>query len=337
MIIMLNNNHTAAQRQSLMDSLGEHNITIHNVQGQSHEVLGLVGETNQISTDSISKFDAVERVERILEPYKQASRSFQSHDTIVNVDGVKVGGEHFMVAAGPCSVEDEDLMVETAIALKARGANMLRGGAFKPRTSPYSFQGLGEEGLRRLRVAKAETGLPIVSELMSADDLELFVEHVDLIQIGTRNMQNFSLLKELGKIKTPILLKRGLTATYEEWLMSAEYIMAGGNTNVILCERGIRTFEQGTRNTLDLQAVPYLKSKTHLPIVIDPSHAAGIRDFVSPMSKAAIVSGANGLVIEAHPNPEKAWSDGQQTISLEDFAQLMAASAPLLSLEQRVI
>ena len=306
------------------------------MQGQSHEILGLVGETSQISTDSISKFDAVERVERILEPYKQASRSFQSHDTIVDVDGVKGGGEHFMVAAGPCSVEYEDLMVETAIALKARGANMLRGGAFKPRTSPYSFQGLGEEGLRRLRVAKAETGLPIVSELMSADNLDLFVQHVDLIQIGTRNMQNFSLLKELGKINTPILLKRGLTATYEEWLMSAEYIMAGGNTNVILCERGIRTFEQGTRNTLDLQAVPYLKSKTHLPIVIDPSHAAGIRDFVKPMSKAAIVSGANGLVIEAHPNPEKAWSDGQQTISLQDFEQLMAAAQPLLSLEQRV-
>lgn len=336
MIIMLNNNHTASERQSLINSLEEHNVTIHNVQGQSHEILGLVGETSQISTDSISKFDAVERVERILEPYKQASRSFQSHDTIVDVDGVKVGGEHFMVAAGPCSVEDEDLMVETAIALKARGANMLRGGAFKPRTSPYSFQGLGEEGLRRLRVAKAETGLPIVSELMSADNLDLFVQHVDLIQIGTRNMQNFSLLKELGKINTPILLKRGLTATYEEWLMSAEYIMAGGNTNVILCERGIRTFEQGTRNTLDLQAVPYLKSKTHLPIVIDPSHAAGIRDFVKPMSKAAIVSGANGLVIEAHPNPEKAWSDGQQTISLQDFEQLMAAAQPLLSLEQRV-
>lgn len=337
MIIMLNSKHTEAQRQSLMDSLDGHNIKIHNVQGQSHEVLGLVGETNQISTDSISKFDAVERVERILEPYKQASRAFQSHDTIVDVDGVKVGGEHFMMAAGPCSVEDEDLMVETAIALKALGANMLRGGAFKPRTSPYSFQGLGEEGLRRLQVAKAETGLPIVSELMSADDLDLFVQHVDLIQIGTRNMQNFSLLKELGKINTPILLKRGLTATYEEWLMSAEYIMAGGNKNVILCERGIRTFEQGTRNTLDLQAVPYLKSKTHLPIVIDPSHAAGIRDFVTPMSKAAIVSGANGLVVEAHPNPEKAWSDGQQTISIQDFEKLMAAAGPLLNLEERTI
>lgn len=334
MIIMLKQNHTKEQRESLLEALREYNVQVHKVQGESREIIGLVGETNRISTDSISKFDAVERIERIAEPYKQASRSFQSKDTIVDVDGVKVGGGHFMIAAGPCSVEDEDLMVETAIKLKAMGANMFRGGAFKPRTSPYSFQGLGKEGLRRLQVAKQETGLPIVSELMSADNLDMFVENVDLIQIGTRNMQNFSLLKELGKIDKPILLKRGLTATYEEWLMSAEYIMAGGNTNVILCERGIRTFETGTRNTLDLQAVPYLKSKTHLPIVIDPSHAAGIRDFVTPMSKAAIVSGANGLVIEAHPNPEKAWSDGQQTVSLETFESLVRASKPLLDLEQ---
>ena len=334
MIIMLKQEHTKEQRESLLEALREYNVQVHKVQGESREIIGLVGETNRISTDSISKFDAVERIERIAEPYKQASRSFQAKDTIVDVDGVKVGGGHFMIAAGPCSVEDEDLMVETAIKLKAMGANMFRGGAFKPRTSPYSFQGLGKEGLRRLQVAKQETGLPIVSELMSADNLDMFVEHVDLIQIGTRNMQNFSLLKELGKINKPILLKRGLTATYEEWLMSAEYIMAGGNTNVILCERGIRTFETGTRNTLDLQAVPYLKSKTHLPIVIDPSHAAGVRDFVKPMSKAAIVSGADGLVIEAHPNPEKAWSDGQQTVSLETFEALVKASKPLLDLEQ---
>lgn len=337
MIIMLKQEHTKEQRESLLEALREYNVQVHKVQGESREIIGLVGETNRISTDSISKFDAVERIERIAEPYKQASRSFQAKDTIVDVDGVKVGGGHFMIAAGPCSVEDEDLMVETAIKLKAVGANMFRGGAFKPRTSPYSFQGLGKEGLRRLQVAKQETGLPIVSELMSADNLDMFVEHVDLIQIGTRNMQNFSLLKELGKINKPILLKRGLTATYEEWLMSAEYIMAGGNTNVILCERGIRTFETGTRNTLDLQAVPYLKSKTHLPIVIDPSHAAGIRDFVAPMSKAAIVSGADGLVIEAHPNPEKAWSDGQQTVSLETFEALVKASKPLLDLEQMQI
>lgn len=337
MIIMLKQEHTKEQRESLLEALREYNVQVHKVQGESREIIGLVGETNRISTDSISKFDAVERIERIAEPYKQASRSFQAKDTIVDVDGVKVGGGHFMIAAGPCSVEDEDLMVETAIKLKAVGANMFRGGAFKPRTSPYSFQGLGKEGLRRLQVAKQETGLPIVSELMSADNLDMFVEHVDLIQIGTRNMQNFSLLKELGKINKPILLKRALTATYEEWLMSAEYIMAGGNTNVILCERGIRTFETGTRNTLDLQAVPYLKSKTHLPIVIDPSHAAGIRDFVAPMSKAAIVSGADGLVIEAHPNPEKAWSDGQQTVSLETFEALVKASKPLLDLEQMQI
>lgn len=337
MIIMLDRNHTKEQREALLESLKEYNVQVHNVQGESREIIGLVGETNRISVDSISKFDAVERVERIAEPYKQASRSFQQKDTIVNVDGVKVGGGHFMVAAGPCSVEDEDLMVETAIELKRMGANMFRGGAFKPRTSPYSFQGLGKEGLRRLQVAKQETELPIVSELMSVDDLDMFVENVDLIQIGTRNMQNFSLLKELGKINKPILLKRGLTATYEEWLMSAEYIMAGGNNNVILCERGIRTFETGTRNTLDIQAVPYLKSKTHLPIVIDPSHAAGIRDFVTPMSKAAIVSGADGLVIEAHPNPEKAWSDGQQTVSLDTFEQLVRQTKPLLELEQRQI
>ena len=257
------------------------------------------------------------------EPYKLANRAFHPEDTIVDVSGIPVGGGHMAMIAGPCSVESEEQVIDVAKAVKEAGANMLRGGAFKPRTSPYSFQGLGLEGLEMLCRAKEETGLPIVTELMSGEYLDIFDEKVDLIQIGARNMQNFDLLKQLGRTKRPILLKRGLNATYEEWIMSAEYIMASGNENVILCERGVRTFETYTRNTLDLQAIPVLKKMTHLPVVVDPSHAGGKWCMVEPLAMAAIAAGADGLMIEVHNNPDCALCDGGQSLKPEKYAVLL--------------
>ncbi len=259
----------------------------------------------------------------VQEPFKKANRLFHPENTIVDVNGVKIGGKKIAVIAGPCSVESEEQIVEIAKEVKELGANFLRGGAFKPRTSPYAFQGLKYEGLELLKKAKAKTGLPIVTELMSPYDIETFVENVDVIQVGARNMQNFDLLKELGKTNKPILLKRGLSATIEEWLMSAEYIMAGGNENVILCERGIRTFETYTRNTLDLSAVPAVKKLSHLPVVIDPSHSAGKYWMVEPLAKAAVAVGADGLIIEVHNDPANALCDGPQSIKPEKFAKLM--------------
>ena len=266
----------------------------------------------------------VERVMHVSEPYKLANRAFHPDDSIIDVSGVKVGGEHLALIAGPCSVESKEQVIEIAKAAKAAGANMLRGGAFKPRTSPYAFQGMGTEGLDILVAAKKETGLPIVSELMSADYIEEFNEKVDLVQIGARNMQNFDLLKEVGKRCTkPVLLKRGLSSTYEEWIMSAEYIMASGNPNVILCERGVRTFESYTRNTLDLQAIPVIKKLTHLPIIIDPSHAGGKWWLVEPMAKAAVAAGCDGLMIEVHNNPECALCDGPQSLKPKKYTELI--------------
>ena len=260
---------------------------------------------------------------RVQEPFKRANRMFHPEDSVVDVNGIKIGGKKIVVMAGPCSVETEEQIISVAKSVKLGGAAMLRGGAFKPRTSPYSFQGLKEKGLELLKIAKQETGLPIVTEIMSADKIERFVEDVDVIQVGARNMQNFELLKELGKTNKPILLKRGLSATIEEWIMSAEYIMAGGNDNVILCERGIRTFETYTRNTLDLSAIPAVKKLSHLPIVIDPSHASGMWWMVEPMAKAAIAAGADGLIIEVHNDPEHALCDGAQSLKPERFAHLM--------------
>ena len=273
----------------------------------------------------------------VTEPYKKANRLFHPEPTIVDVNGTKVGGGHLGIMAGPCSVESEEQVVAIAKAVKASGANFLRGGAFKPRTSPYSFQGLELEGLELLKIAKQETGLPIVTELMSTAYLDKFVEDVDVIQIGARNMQNFDLLKEVGKTQTPILLKRGMSSTIEEWLMSAEYIMAGGNENVILCERGIRTFETATRNTLDLSAVPVIKEKSHLPIIIDPSHATGKRDLVEPLAKAAIAVGADGLMIEVHNNPAKALCDGKQSIKPETFDDIMKTVKKYAKVEEKEI
>jgi len=291
--------------------------------GVNVTLLGIIGDTSAIDGRQIMVNKWVEKVMRVQEPFKRASRIFHPADTIVDVSGIKIGGNRLAVIAGPCSIETEDQMKCVAQSVKNSGAALLRGGAFKPRTSPYSFQGLKENGIDMLVEAGEHAHLPIVTEIMSIDKIDLFIEKVDLIQVGARNMQNFELLKALGQIDKPILLKRGLSATIEEWLMSAEYIMAGGNKNVILCERGIRTFETYTRNTLDLSAIPAVKKLSHLPVIVDPSHAAGMWWMVEPLAKAAIAVGADGLMIEVHNDPDNAWCDGAQSLTPERFNNLM--------------
>ena len=298
-------------------------LEAHTVRGEDIAIIGCIGEAFKIDPRLFEVDKCVKKVIHIQEPYKLANKTFHPEDTIVDVSGVKIGGGHMAVIAGPCSIESEEQMIEIAKSIKASGANLLRGGAFKPRTSPYSFQGMGEKGIDILCKAKEVTGLPIVSELISADYLDLFDEKVDLIQIGARNMQNFELLKKLGRTKRPILLKRGFNATYEEWMMSAEYILASGNENVILCERGVRTFETYTRNTLDLQAIPVVKRMSHLPIIVDPSHAGGKWWLVESMAKASVAAGADGLMIEVHDNPECALCDGGQSLKPNKFDTLM--------------
>ncbi|HIX13110.1 MAG TPA: 3-deoxy-7-phosphoheptulonate synthase [Candidatus Anaerofilum faecale] len=294
------------------------------IRGTDYNVFGLVGDTTKLDEKIIAANPWVDSVTRVAAPYKKANRLFHEADTIVDAGGVKIGGkEKIAVIGGPCSIEGEAQTLEIARAVKAAGGTMLRGGAYKPRTSPYAFQGLGTEGILDMVKAREETGLPIVSELMSEDRIDEFEEYVDLVQIGARNMQNFQLLKAVGRMKKPVLLKRGLANTIEEWIMSAEYIMAGGNENVIFCERGIRTFEKYTRNTLDLSVIPIIKEKTHLPIIIDPSHATGNWKYVESMSLAAIAAGADGLIIEVHPDPEHAWSDGAQSLKPDRFADVI--------------
>lgn len=296
---------------------------IHESIGETITIFGLVGDTSKLDPQSFYAFEYVDSVLRVQEPFKKVNRKFKPDDTIVDVCGIKIGGPNVVVMGGPCAVESlEQMDIITPLVIEA-GAKILRAGAYKPRTSPYSFQGLGIPGLDILRQMKEKYNTPIVSEVMSIEDVPLFVENVDLIQVGARNMQNFSLLKELGKTNKPILLKRGLANTIEEWLMSAEYIMAGGNPNVILCERGIRTFETSTRNTLDISSIPVIKKLTHLPIIIDPSHAAGRWEYIESLSKAAIAAGADGLIIEVHHEPEKALSDGQQSLKPERFKDLL--------------
>ena len=322
MIITLKQNAAAEEVSRLRSELEAQGFVIHPVEGTRYNILGLIGDTASLDARQIESLDFVDKVTRIQEPYKKANKDMHPNDTVIDVAGRKIGGGHFQVIAGPCSIESREQMTEVAEDVKMAGAGLLRGGAFKPRTSPYSFQGLENEGLQMLLEAKKATGLPIVTEIMSAEHLPLF-EDVDVIQVGTRNMQNFQLLKELGKVDKPILLKRGMANTLEELLMSAEYIMAGGNEKVILCERGIRTFETSMRNTLDISAIPMLKSKTHLPVIVDPSHAAGIRFMVEPLTMAAIAAGADGVMIEVHNNPEKALCDGKQSLTPESFAELM--------------
>ena len=321
MVVILKQNADKAQLEQLESWIQGMGLSVHKSEGQNSTILGLVGDTSKVDIDLLSALYIVENVKRIQEPYKNANRKFHPMDTVIDVGGVKIGGGNFAVIAGPCSVESEAQICEVAADVQKSGAKLLRGGAFKPRTSPYSFQGMRGEGIKLLLEAKAKTGLPIVTEIMDMSQLPLF-EDVDVIQVGARNMQNFELLKELGHVDKPILLKRGLASTIEELLMSAEYIMAGGNEQVILCERGIRTFDDYTRNTLDLAAVPMLKELTHLPIIVDPSHATGIARLVEPMALAATACGADGLIIEVHNDPMHALCDGAQSLRPEVYDDL---------------
>lgn len=323
MVIVMKPGTPEQEWKKIKENLEGRGYQINEIVGSGQTILGVIGDTSALDMNMLKVNECVDKVMRVQEPFKRANRSFHPEDSVIDVSGVKIGGRKLTVIAGPCSVENEKQIVGVAKSVKLAGATLLRGGAFKPRTSPYSFQGLKEEGLDLLKIARKETGLPIVTEIMSARMLERFVEDVDLIQVGARNMQNFELLKELGRTNVPVLLKRGLSATIEEWLMAAEYIMAGGNDNVILCERGIRTFETYTRNTLDLSAIPAVKKLSHLPVIVDPSHAAGLWWMVESMAKAAVAAGADGLIIEVHNDPEHALCDGAQSLKPERFARLM--------------
>ena len=324
MIVVLKQNASELKVEELMKRLRGMGLDIHQSRGAHSTILGLVGDTSAVDIDALHALEVVETVKRIQEPYKNANRKFHPDDTVISVGDAKIGGGQFGGIAGPCSVESREQLCSVAADVKKAGASFLRGGAFKPRTSPYAFQGLRGEGIKLLLEAKKETGLPIVTEIMDLSQLFLF-EDVDVIQVGARNMQNFEMLKELGRLHKPILLKRGLSSTLQELLMSAEYIMAGGNQQVILCERGIRTFETATRNTLDLSAIPALRQMTHLPIVVDPSHATGHASMVKPMAIAAAAAGADGLMIEVHNDPAHALCDGQQSLTPEQFAETMQA------------
>lgn len=324
MVIILKNNPNKKQLDNLLDWLKSLNLGIHMSEGANTTLIGLIGDTSTVDIELINALDIVDTVKRIQEPYKNANRKFHPEFSTIDIAGVKIGGGNFQVIAGPCSVESMEQVCEVALAVRAAGGSLYRGGAFKPRTSPYAFQGMREEGIRLLREAKQASGLPIVTEIMDLSHLPLF-EDVDVIQVGARNMQNFELLKELGRVKKPILLKRGLANTLQEFLMSAEYIMSGGNEDIILCERGIRTFETATRNTLDLSAIPLLKSMTHLPVIVDPSHGTGISKLVNPMALAAAACGADGLMIEVHNDPPHALCDGAQSLTPEAFSELMTA------------
>ncbi|NLK95061.1 MAG: 3-deoxy-7-phosphoheptulonate synthase [Clostridiales bacterium] len=323
MVVILNPQTEKAEINKLTEALQKKGVEVNPVIGKDLMILGLVGDTSKIDPSEVEAYRCVDKVMRVAEPFKKANKMFHPEPSIIDVNGQKIGGKKLAMVAGPCSVETEEQIVGIAEEVKKIGANFLRGGAFKPRTSPYSFQGLKYHGLELLKEAREKTGLPIVTELMSPYDIEVFERDVDVIQVGARNMQNFELLKELGKTSKPILLKRGLSATIEEWLMSAEYIMAGGNEKVILCERGIRTFETYTRNTLDLSAVPAVKKLSHLPVVIDPSHAAGKWWMVDPLAKAAVAVGCDGLIIEVHNDPDNAWCDGQQSIKPSVYGKLV--------------
>ena len=336
MIVIFKNNANPEQVKQLCAGFEAQGLKIHNSEGEHTHLIGLIGDTSSVDIDLVRANDFVEDVKRVSEPYKKANRKFHPEDSVVTVGKARIGGGSFSVIAGPCSVESEEQICAVAEDVKSSGAALLRGGAFKPRTSPYAFQGMGNDGIRLLQEAKEATGLPIVTEIMSTDNVEMFEMCVDVIQVGARNMQNFDLLKQLGKTSKPILLKRGLSSTIEEWLMSAEYIMAGGNHRVILCERGIRTFETYTRNTLDLSAVLAVKQLSHLPVVVDPSHACGKAWMVERMSLAAVAAGADGLIIEVHNDPPHALCDGAQSITPAQFDTLMGrltALAPCVGRE----
>jgi 3-deoxy-7-phosphoheptulonate synthase len=324
MVVVMQERATEDQIEKVVAHLVELGMDVHRSTGVSRTVLGAVGDDRQIDPRLIEMLDGVTEVLRVTEPYKLASRAFKPEGTVVSIGDVRVGGDEVIVMAGPCSAETDEQVNSTAAAVKKAGAKILRGGAFKPRSSPYSFQGLGEEGLRMLKAAANQHDLKLVSEVMDISQIELIDKYADIFQLGARNMQNFTLLRELGRARKPVLLKRGISATIEEWLLSAEYILAGGNTQVILCERGIRTFESYTRNTLDISAIPVVKKRSHLPIIADPSHGTGRRDKVAPMARAAVAAGADGLIIEVHCDPDHALSDGAQSLFPQQFDRLMA-------------
>jgi 3-deoxy-7-phosphoheptulonate synthase len=338
MIIVLNPGAEKSKVSELIKMLEtKYGIEVQRIDGVNYSILGLIGDTSSLDMDTIEDLDVVHRAMRVQEPYKKANRAFHPDDTIVQGDGFEIGAGKLALIAGPCAVESEEQIVSVAKKVKAAGANMLRGGAFKPRTNPYRFQGLGLDGLRFLETAKQETGLPIVSEITNVELLDLFEDKVDLIQVGARNMQNFVMLQQLGKCRKPVMLKRGLSATIEEWLMAAEYILSGGNPNVVLCERGIRTFETYTRNTLDISAVPVVKRLSHLPIIVDPSHAAGLWWAVEPLSVAAVCAGADGLIIEVHEQPSEALSDGKQSLLPDTFSEAVKKIRGAAGLMGRVL
>lgn len=335
MILVLKPGAPKEQLDELLGRIRSMGLDVHISVGVDTTIVGLIGDTTKVDRLVFSSYDIVLNVLKVTEPFKKANRMFHPDDTVIEVGGRKIGEGHFVIIAGPCSVENEEQIVSIAKELKKIGASFLRGGAYKPRTSPYSFQGLGLEGLDLLKAARAETGLPIVSEIMSTDVLDRFVEDVDIIQVGARNMQNFVLLRELGRTNKPVLLKRGLSATLEEWLMSAEYILNEGNEKVILCERGIRTFETYTRNTLDLSAVPAIKKLSHLPVIVDPSHGTGKSWMVGTMAKAALVAGSDGVIIEVHNNPKCALSDGDQSITPSDYSSIFPKIKKLAEIEEK--
>ena len=339
-IIVLNPGTTEEELKRIIKKLGHRGLKANISKGTERTIVGVIGDTSKITEEeenAIRLMPGVEDVMRILKPYKLASRDFKAKDTTINVMGQTIGGKKIHVIAGPCAIENKTMLMSIAEKVKDAGATFIRGGAFKPRTSPYSFQGLGEEGLKYLADVRKKTGLPVVTELMDPRDIEVILKYADIIQIGARNMQNFRLLLEVGACKKPVLLKRGLSATIKEWLMAAEYIMSKGNQNVILCERGIRTFETATRNTLDLSAVPVLKQLTHLPVIVDPSHAVGKLAYVAPMAKAAVAAGTDGLLIEVHTNPEEALSDGEQSLKPDEFKKLMKELKPIAAAVGREI
>lgn len=337
MIIVMKPSATQNHIDNVLGKLEQIGLSAHLSKGETVTVIGVIGDKNRLSGTNLEMLPGVEKTVPVSESYKLANVKFHPQKSVIDANGLPIGGERFIIMSGPCAVESKQQLFDTANAVKNAGAQVLRGGAYKPRTSPYSFQGLEEEGLRYMAEARAETGLKIISEVTSAQAVETALEYVDILQIGARNMSNFELLKEAGRTNLPVLLKRGLAATVDEWLNAAEYIMSEGNTGVILCERGIRTFETSTRNTLDLSAVPVVKSKSHLPVIVDPSHATGVREYVAPLAKAAIACGADGLMIEVHPNPPEALSDGQQSLNPEEFFDFCQSIKPLLTLMGRTL
>lgn len=338
MIIVMKQGAEQKDIEAVVRRVEELGKKVHLSRGEARTIIGVIGaDEHMIQQATFEVMDGVEKTMRVMEPYKIASRNFSQQDTVIDVNGVQIGGQRVVVMAGPCSVESREMILETAHAVKEAGGSILRGGAFKPRSSPYSFQGLGEEGLRYLAEAREQTGLPIITEVMSTDDIELVGDYTDIFQVGARNTQNYSLLKALGKVKKPIFLKRGISGKIEELLMSAEYILSGGNMQVMLCERGIRTYETATRNTFDINAIPLLKELTHLPVISDPAHGTGMWNLVSPIAKAAVAAGTDAVMVEVHPDPKRAWSDGAQSLTFEKFQKLMAELKPIAAAVGREI